>query len=167
MFVGYSKETTGYYFYDLFEKNIFVSRNIIFLERGFPADTQQDEVLLETSSETPQQNDVTSSVPMVSIDSVPALRRVADRYGFLGLTSQLDNDPRTYEEAISDIDSNKWLEAMRSEVDSIGSNQVWTLVDLLKDVKPVRCKWVYKRKLGTNVAVTAFKARFVVKGYTQ
>ncbi|KAL0349766.1 UNVERIFIED_CONTAM: hypothetical protein Sradi_4125800 [Sesamum radiatum] len=33
-----------------------------------------------------------------------------ERYGFVGLTSQLDNDPNTYREAMSDIDSDKWLE---------------------------------------------------------
>ena len=42
------------------------------------------------------------------------------------------DDPKTYNEAISDIDSEKWLEAMRSEIDSMHSNQVWTLVDPLK-----------------------------------
>ncbi|KAL0430712.1 UNVERIFIED_CONTAM: hypothetical protein Sradi_0697200 [Sesamum radiatum] len=41
--------------------------------------------------------------------------RTPGRYGFLGLTSQLDNDPRTYGEAASDIYSDKWIEAMRSE----------------------------------------------------
>ncbi|KAL0373286.1 UNVERIFIED_CONTAM: hypothetical protein Sradi_3244300 [Sesamum radiatum] len=30
-----------------------------------------------------------------------------ERYGFLGLTGQLDNDPKTYGEAMSDIDSEK------------------------------------------------------------
>ncbi|KAL0313692.1 UNVERIFIED_CONTAM: hypothetical protein Scaly_2910200 [Sesamum calycinum] len=45
--------------------------------------------------------------------------RPPDMYKFLGLTSQVDNDPRTYREVISDIDSDKWLEAMRSEMDLI------------------------------------------------
>ncbi|KAL0409609.1 UNVERIFIED_CONTAM: Retrovirus-related Pol polyprotein from transposon RE2 [Sesamum radiatum] len=36
-----------------------------------------------------------------------------------------------------------------------------------KGARPVRCKWVYKRKLGANGEVTAFKARLVAKGYTQ
>ncbi|KAL0427934.1 UNVERIFIED_CONTAM: Retrovirus-related Pol polyprotein from transposon RE2 [Sesamum latifolium] len=84
-----------------------------------------------------------------------------------GLTSQLDNDPKTYGEAMSDIDSDKWFEAMKSEMDSMGSNQVWTLVDPPKGVRPVGCKWVYKRKLGADGEVTAFKARLVAKGYTQ
>ncbi|KAL0455115.1 UNVERIFIED_CONTAM: Retrovirus-related Pol polyprotein from transposon TNT 1-94 [Sesamum latifolium] len=45
---------------------------------------------------------------------------------------------------MSDIDSNKWLEVIKSEMDSMSSNQVWTLVDPHKGVKPVGCKWVYK-----------------------
>ncbi|KAL0416865.1 UNVERIFIED_CONTAM: Retrovirus-related Pol polyprotein from transposon RE2 [Sesamum latifolium] len=68
---------------------------------------------------------------------------------------------------MSDIDSDKWLEAMKSEMDSMGSNQVLTLVDTPKDVRPVGCKWVYKCKLGADGEVIAFKARLVAKGYTQ
>ncbi|KAL0386208.1 UNVERIFIED_CONTAM: hypothetical protein Sradi_3015100 [Sesamum radiatum] len=63
--------------------------------------------------------------------------RPSERYEFLGLTSQLDNDPRTYGEVMSGIDSDKWLEAMKSEMDSMGSNQVWTLVDPPKDVRTI------------------------------
>ncbi|KAL0400369.1 UNVERIFIED_CONTAM: Retrovirus-related Pol polyprotein from transposon TNT 1-94 [Sesamum radiatum] len=68
---------------------------------------------------------------------------------------------------MSDIDSDKWLEAMKSGMDSMGSNQVWTLVDPPKGARPVGCKWVYKRKFGADGEVMAFKARLVVKGYTQ
>ncbi|KAL0462976.1 UNVERIFIED_CONTAM: Retrovirus-related Pol polyprotein from transposon TNT 1-94 [Sesamum latifolium] len=52
-------------------------------------------------------------------------------------------------------------------MDSMGSNQVWTLVDLPKGVRPVDCKWDYKHKFGADGEVTAFKARLVLKGYTQ
>ncbi|KAL0405525.1 UNVERIFIED_CONTAM: hypothetical protein Slati_3866400 [Sesamum latifolium] len=48
---------------------------------------------------------------------------------------------------MSDIDSDKWFEDMKSEMDSMGSNQVWALVDPPKGVRPVGRKWVYKRKL--------------------
>ncbi|KAL0428103.1 UNVERIFIED_CONTAM: hypothetical protein Slati_2985100 [Sesamum latifolium] len=64
---------------------------------------------------------------------------------------------------MSAIDSDKWLEAMKSKMDSMGSNQVWTLVDPAKRVRPVGCKWVYKRKLGADGEVTTFKARLVRK----
>ncbi|KAK4382470.1 Copia protein [Sesamum angolense] len=82
-----------------------------------------------------------------------------------GVTGQLDNNPKTYGEAMSDIDSGKWLEAMK--IDSMSSNQVWTLMDRPKGVKPIRCKWVYKRKIGADGEVITFKARLVAKGYTQ
>ncbi|KAL0394987.1 UNVERIFIED_CONTAM: hypothetical protein Slati_4464900 [Sesamum latifolium] len=171
-FIEYPKETVGYYFYDPSEQKIFVSRNAVFFEKGFPADSRWDVVLLEESNEEPQHDNATSFEPSVPTDVVPVLRRSTresrppERYGFVGLTSQLDNDPKTYGEAMLDIDSDKWLEAMKFEMDSMGSNQVWTLVDPPKGVRPVGCKWVYK-KLGADGQVTAFKARLVAKGYTQ
>ncbi|KAL0462478.1 UNVERIFIED_CONTAM: Secreted RxLR effector protein [Sesamum latifolium] len=81
----------------------------MFLERGFPVDTQRDELLLEESSEAPQSNAGTSSAPIASTDNVPVLRRIAgvpqppERYSFLGMTGQLGSDPKTYGEAMSDI----------------------------------------------------------------
>ncbi|KAL0413631.1 UNVERIFIED_CONTAM: Retrovirus-related Pol polyprotein from transposon RE2 [Sesamum radiatum] len=172
-FIGYPKETAGYYFYDPAEQKVFVSRNAVFLEKGFSSDNQRDEVLIEESSREPPHNSTASFQPTVHTDGVPILRRstresrVPGRYGFVGLTNQLHNDPKTYGEAMSDIDSDKWLEAMKSEMDSMGSNQVWTLVDPPKGVRPVGCKWVYKRKLGADGEGTAFKTRLVAKGYTQ
>ncbi|KAL0427659.1 UNVERIFIED_CONTAM: Transposon Ty2-GR1 Gag-Pol polyprotein [Sesamum latifolium] len=50
-FIGYPKETAGYYFYGPTEQKIFVSRNAVFLEKGFPSDNRRDEVLIEESSE--------------------------------------------------------------------------------------------------------------------
>ncbi|KAH9680155.1 hypothetical protein KPL71_026443 [Citrus sinensis] len=40
---------------------------------------------------------------------------------------------------------------MKSEMDSMYSNHVWTLVDEPKDIKPIGCKWIYKRKLGPKM----------------
>ena len=36
---------------------------------------------------------------------------------------------------------------MKSEKDSMYENQVWTLVDPPEGVKPIVCKWVFKKKL--------------------
>ena len=35
LFMGYSKETKGYYFYNASENKVFVARNCVFLEREF------------------------------------------------------------------------------------------------------------------------------------
>ena len=78
-----------------------------------------------------------------------------------------DNEPVTYEEAIKDIDSALWQEAMKSEMDSMYTNQVWTLVDTPQGVKPIGCKWFFKKKTDMDGNVQMYKARFVAKGYRQ
>ena len=52
-------------------------------------------------------------------------------------------------------------------MESMGSNSVWSLVDPPKGVKPIGCKWIYKRKRGPDGKVETFKTRLVAKGYTQ
>ena len=39
-------------------------------------------------------------------------------------------EPTNYEETMMSPDSDKWLEAMKSEIGSMYENKVWTLVDL-------------------------------------
>ena len=56
---------------------------------------------------------------------------------------------------------------MKSKLDSMYSNQVWDLVKAPNSIKPVGCKWVYKRKKGIDGKVETFKARLVAKRYTQ
>ena len=40
-----------------------------------------------------------------------------------------EDELTTYEEAIQSIDSDLWKESMKSEMDSMYTNQVWTLFD--------------------------------------
>ena len=66
-----------------------------------------------------------------------------------------------------DIDAHHWVQAMKSELDSMYSNQVWDLIKAPNGIKPVGCKWVYKRKKWIDGKVETFKARLVAKRYTQ
>ena len=54
---------------------------------------------------------------------------------------------------------------MNTEMESMYSNQVWSLVDTPNGVNPIGCKWIYKRKRGMHGKVKIFKARLVAKGY--
>ena len=78
-----------------------------------------------------------------------------------------EDDPTSNYEVINEKDYGFWKEAMKSELESMYSNNVWTLVDLPQGVKPIGCKWVYKRKKGVNEKVETYKARLVAKGYSQ
>jgi len=82
-------------------------------------------------------------------------------------TFLIEDDPKTYNEAVTSIDAIFWEEAINSELDSIMSNHTWELVDLPKGSKPIRCKWVFRKKLRTDGTIDKFKARLVVIGYTQ
>ncbi|KAK8694674.1 hypothetical protein V6N13_072221 [Hibiscus sabdariffa] len=85
-----------------------------------------------------------------------------ERYGFLVTTHGdvilVDQDkPKTYQEAVLSPDSEKWLEAMRSENDSMSENKVLTLVDPPEGVKPIGCKWVFKKKSDMDGNVQTYK----------
>ena len=77
------------------------------------------------------------------------------------------DDPNTFDEAMSDIDSEKQLDAMKSEINSIHLNQIWTLVDPPESIVPIGCKQIYKRKIDTDGKVETYKVRLVAKGYSQ
>ena len=100
------------------------------------------------------------------------IRRTPARYALL-TTGQcdillLDNDePTTYEEAMVGPDSEKWLGAMKSEIESMHVNQVWNLVDPPDGVKAIECKWVFKKKTDVDGNVHIYKARLVAKGFRQ
>jgi hypothetical protein len=64
-------------------------------------------------------------------------------------------------------DSEKWLEAMEFELNSMHDNQVWNLVDPIECVRPVDCKWILKKKLDMDGNVHIYKARLVAKGFRQ
>ena len=56
---------------------------------------------------------------------------------------------------------------MKSEMDSMYENQVLTLVDPPEGIKPIRCKWIFKKKTDMEGNIVAYKARLVAKGYRQ
>ena len=54
---------------------------------------------------------------------------------------------------------------MKSEMDSMNSNQMWTLIGAPVGVNPIGCKWVYKKKIGADGQVETYKVRLVAKGF--
>nr|AMY96445.1 gag/pol protein [Momordica dioica] len=197
LFVGYPKETRGYYFYHPQENKVFVATNEAFLEKEFLSRHQPGSKIVlkavveplipldgtdKPSSSTKvvvdkaEVNDDQSHTPDQQELRVPRRsgrsRRAPNRY--LGLVETqimiLDNgeeDPTNYKQAMVGPDSDQWLKAMNSEMESMYDNKVWTLVDLPSDVKPIGCKWIYKKKRDQDSNVTVFKARLVAKGFTR
>ena len=64
-------------------------------------------------------------------------------------------------------ESERWLEAMRSEMDSMRDNRVWNLVDPPDGVRAIECKWIFKKKIDADGNVHIYKAKLVAKGFRQ
>ena len=47
------------------------------------------------------------------------------------------------------------------------TNQVWTLVNPPEGIKPIGCKWIFKKKTDMKGNVITYKARLMAKGYLQ
>nr|CAN83337.1 hypothetical protein VITISV_004574 [Vitis vinifera] len=58
-------------------------------------------------------------------------------------------------------------QAMDDEMNSMYMNGVWDLVELPHGCKLVGCKWVFKTKRDSSEKIERYKARLVVKGYSQ
>ena len=164
IFVGYPKETLGYYFYNREEGKVFVARNGVFLEKEFlTRKTSGRSVQLEEVQDTTVMEDSTIEEPV--IEEAPAPRR-SERLRRVRDVLLLDNDePSTYNEAMMGPNSEEWLRAMRSEIESMDDNQVWKLVDPPDGVKTIECKWVYKKKTDMDGNIYIYKARIVAKGF--
>src|SRR3954462_9101935 len=131
IFVGYPRETLGYYFYNREEGKVFVARNGVFLEKEFLTRKASGRtVQLEEVRDKPLGEDMASDAIMAEpvsepvVEVVPAPRR-SERLRNASNVLLLDNDePLTYAEAMVDPDSELWLEAMISELKSMDDNQV-------------------------------------------
>ena len=56
---------------------------------------------------------------------------------------------------------------MKSEMQSMYDNQVWTLIDPADGLKTIGCKWVFKKKIDMDDNVHTFKERLVAKVFKQ
>ena len=180
LFVGYPKETKGCYFYIPSENKVFVARNATFLEREFISkrvigskisleEVQEPKVATKPSMEILQDSQLV--VESTSYAQGPRrsgrIHHKLERYGFLVTNDKTielvdQNEPTTYHEAMMSLDSKKWLQAMKSEMQSMYDNKVWNLVNPPEGAKVIGCKWVHKIKHDMT-----FKSRLVAKGFKQ
>ncbi|GKD73107.1 hypothetical protein Tco_1331389 [Tanacetum coccineum] len=65
------------------------------------------------------------------------ISQAPDRYGFFVDAEEHElgdlNEPPNYKAALSDSESEKWLDAMNTEIQSMKDNQVWSFIDLPLD----------------------------------
>jgi len=73
----------------------------------------------------------------------------------------------TFKEAMQFKDAILWKEAINDEMSSLNQNHTWELVDVPSGVKPISCKWIFKKKLRSDGTIEKYKERLVANGFSQ
>nr|GEV85965.1 hypothetical protein [Tanacetum cinerariifolium] len=146
--LSYLKETMGYYFYFPLENKIVVVRYAEFFEKNLITQevSGMSVDLKEIQDEDTSPSEITSKIlmkvegfeppqkEMISIRRSEKTHRAPNR---LCLNVEVEehiledlNEPASYKAAMLDSESNKWIDAMNAEIQSMIENMVWVLVDL-------------------------------------
>ena len=96
-------------------------------------------------------------------DRRPSTRYDTDEYVLL----TDEGEPQCYAEAMEDGNRAHWVGAMEDEMQSLYDNHTFELVKLPKGKRALKNKWVYRVKQEENTSQPRYKARLVVKGFSQ
>ncbi|GKD22363.1 hypothetical protein Tco_1224066 [Tanacetum coccineum] len=151
----------GYYFYFPPENKIVVARYVEFFKKNILSQEVNGRAgeLEEIQDEDTSHSENTSKIPMDFEGFEPPheeeahVRRPVRTHQAperLCLNVEVEehslgdlNELANYKATMLDLESNKWLDAMNAEMQSMKDNQVWRLVDLLPDCKTVKSKWLF------------------------
>jgi Reverse transcriptase (RNA-dependent DNA polymerase) len=83
------------------------------------------------------------------------------------IVMQDEEEPRNIQKALICLTKEKWMKAMKEEIESMRSNNIWKLVDLPEGRETIENKWVLKIKCLVDGSIERYKIYFIAKGYTQ
>ncbi|CAM8968501.1 unnamed protein product [Rhodiola kirilowii] len=184
IFIGYAQHSLAYRFY-VIEPNkqvpvhtIIESRDSIFDEKRFSSISMPRDLVLAPSIVQE------SSEPQISENRRSKRTRKGKTFGDdfqmylvegtredIGLQYSychiIEDEPKTFDEAMKSQDVSFWKEAINDEMDSIVGNNTWILVDLPQGHKALGNKWIFRKKMKVDGTIEKFKARLVIQGFRQ
>lgn len=195
IFLGYADEKFGYRLWDLENKKVIRSRDVVFLEDQTIEDLKKKETSQTTTSNVVDP-DLISSIPERTEEAqedtsvptqeeegeqpaaqppvAPQLRRSTrehqpnTRYPTNEYVMITDaGEPEDFDEVQNDQHKKEWLKAMQEEMDALHENHTYDLVKLPEGKKALKNKWVFRLKTEEDNFRPRYKARLVVKGFTQ
>ncbi|GKC60050.1 retrotransposon protein, putative, ty1-copia subclass [Tanacetum coccineum] len=162
IFVRYLKETIDCYFYYPLENKIFVAgyaeffKTSLITQEASGSTVDFDEIQRQDAQPSENTSQHQHEVEHDVVDPQTDEHELGDH-----------GEPPNYRAALSDPESEKWLEAINAEMQSMKDNHVWNLVDLPPNCKTVRSKWLLKKKTNMDVNIHTYKAHLEAKGFTQ
>ena len=74
----------------------------------------------------------------------------------------MQNEPNTYQDAITSIEVDKWVKSMQAEIDELRAQGTYTIETLPPGKHALGGRWVYKKKTNSLGQVIKYKSRWVV-----
>ncbi|GJX99225.1 RNA-directed DNA polymerase, eukaryota [Tanacetum coccineum] len=171
-FPRYPKETMGYSLYYSPENKVFVAWNAEFFENSLitqkSSGSLEDLKIIQKEDTHPSENtsshhdkgDQEIDEPQSDIIPIRRSTRIRHATNQMCLNIEVDeselgdlNEPANYKAILLDPESDKWLNAMNVEMQSMKDNKVWELVDLPHNGKTISSKWLFKKKTYMDGAV--------------
>lgn len=76
-------------------------------------------------------------------------------------------EPKTLQDAVSGVHSDKWKQAIEEELQAHEKNQTWSIVSRPQDRQLIDSKWVFKVQPTKSGQANRFKARLCARGFRQ
>lgn len=102
--------------------------------------------------------------PMVNQHQMTTRAKHGFRLPSLYHAAALSPVPRTYHNALADP---SWRAAMEEEHAALLQNHTWDLVPCPPRANVVSGKWIFKYKFHSDRSLERYKARWVLRGFTQ
>lgn len=190
LMMGYC--TNGYRLWSIDGHKIVLGRDVYFDENKFkfessdsddwlPSDVHEDLDKPEESVQEKSESDTEEEMPVETNQSshpeTPLRRSTREKvkpkyledYAVLALNAEayVEDVPETIEEIQKSENKAEWMEAVNKELDSLESNNTWTLVNAPRNVNVIGCKWIFKLKRDSSGNISKYKARLVAKRCAQ
>ncbi|GKA54352.1 hypothetical protein Tco_0753301 [Tanacetum coccineum] len=159
----------GYSFYYPPENKVLVARNGLITQEA--SGSLEDLKIIQEEDTHPsidtslryEEDDLEIDEPQSDI--IPIRRSTRTRHAPNRMCLYIDaeehklgdlREPVNYKAALLDPDSDKWLNAMNVELQSMKDNKVWDLVDLPPNGKTIGSKWLFKKKTDMDGAIAEY-----------
>lgn len=184
LFVGYDENVKGFRVYDPASNKVEFARDVKFLTEAVDGVG----IVTENTNEDDSDETACADQPAENVERLPPVRiqrrrnsmdqldvrniigsRLRSRTAFDAASMILlaANEPTTFKEAMESQDQKQWEQAMHEEIASLQKNETWLLVDHQVGQKIIDNKWVFKIKENPDGSVDRYKARLVVRGFSQ
>ena len=164
IFTGIDQISKGFRIF--WNGKILIKRIVKFIKSKNLVEKSIDSTIIELNESKNHEISMKNQENSFPVDQLRRSKRLQEQKSNIASSPSDFFEPKTYKQAVSCPEKDKWFLAMEKELQTIENNNTWSEVELPNGRTAVGCKWVYKIKQGVSND-DKYKARLVAQGFTQ